>query len=634
MNLIFITPLFYFAQEFDSIMNHYEFEIQDSKVDTIKINDFEKLSKQFLFYKEEVNKEELKKYKRLLLENLSRSKKSSFKIRKSLQYLVFYHLRYKKIYDSALFYIKEKQKYSSEPSSLASDYIMFAETYIAKQEYETAFSYYTKALDIYDSIEDYFEVNKIKLKIGMKYLYLEDTIRGKSYLHEVINNTKPNSFKEVKQLVDANFFLAESSSNKDSIEYYLEESLNLMNSREEYSKNGGFILFSKIFVLSRLIEENILNNQHDKAKRYIDSIEYYKNYVPKELLHSYYSSKAYFERYILKGDKDSIKQFYNKSILLCLECDEETLIGYHLNYLDFLLEDKKMTKAIELLNAIDSMYLNIISSKKTKALTKFTTKLDVEFKEQKIKNLELENKISNLKISTRNKVIISVFVIFIILTLLLFFILKNKKSIAENKKLKSRRALLQSIITPHFMANSLGSIQGLIISENKDHAVDIIGDLGVIMRMVFDFSQKDKITLIEELQFLKKYLKLKKERHPELEINLINKIKEEKGSNIFISPMMLQPIIENSIKYGKELNNKVNVEIILTIKQNKINAKISNFGKYNSLSKNQESSIKVIKERLQNLEKLHESYFDFKIEEVNKEVIVNIELPYEEIIDL
>ncbi len=108
---------------------------------------------------------------------------------------------------------------------------------------------------------------------------------------------------------------------------------------------------------------------------------------------------------------------------------------------------------------------------------------------------------------------------------------------------------LQSQMNPHFIFNSLNSIQNFILSNNTEDALNYLGTLGGIIRMNLENISEEYIPLAIEIEFLKKYINVEKMRFKKLlDIKIINQIDDL--DKFRIPPMLIQPLIENAIKHG------------------------------------------------------------------------------------
>jgi len=121
---------------------------------------------------------------------------------------------------------------------------------------------------------------------------------------------------------------------------------------------------------------------------------------------------------------------------------------------------------------------------------------------------------------------------------------------------------LQSKINPHFLYNTLQSIQMKAIVDGNRDLADMIDLLGNYMRFSIS-SMNEIITLEKELEYLKRYINLQKIRFGE---KLTFKVEaEERTLQCKILKLILQPLVENAIYHGLE---KKQGEWILFIKAN------------------------------------------------------------------
>ena len=140
---------------------------------------------------------------------------------------------------------------------------------------------------------------------------------------------------------------------------------------------------------------------------------------------------------------------------------------------------------------------------------------------------------------------------------------ERTKLIIRNSELKLRSLQLQ--MNPHFIFNALNSIQGFIISKSTKDALLYLGNLAGIIRTNLENASEEYIHLSSEIKFLTNYIEIEKIRFKEkLKVNIQNHVDD---FNILLPPMLIQPIVENSIKHGI-MNLKGNGEINITFQTN------------------------------------------------------------------
>jgi two-component system, LytTR family, sensor kinase len=108
---------------------------------------------------------------------------------------------------------------------------------------------------------------------------------------------------------------------------------------------------------------------------------------------------------------------------------------------------------------------------------------------------------------------------------------------------------LQAQIHPHFLFNALNTISS-VVYEDAQAADTMIARLSDFLRHSVNASRRQEVTLQEELNFLNLYLEIMR---PRFEDRLSVKINVEPGVNDALTPrLILQPLVENSIKYAAD----------------------------------------------------------------------------------
>ncbi len=109
---------------------------------------------------------------------------------------------------------------------------------------------------------------------------------------------------------------------------------------------------------------------------------------------------------------------------------------------------------------------------------------------------------------------------------------------------------LRSQMNPHFIFNSLNSINRYVMQNDRLTASEYIAKFGKLMRNVLDNSKYKSISLQQELETLELYLELEKLRFEDKFEYRVHIDEEVDISSIQIPPMLLQPFAENSIWHG------------------------------------------------------------------------------------
>jgi len=148
--------------------------------------------------------------------------------------------------------------------------------------------------------------------------------------------------------------------------------------------------------------------------------------------------------------------------------------------------------------------------------------------------------------------IIMVLIGLALIYLIIRIILNDYKDRIHKKQqlLEAEKKSLLSQMNPHFIFNSLNSIQHFIIQNDDYQANNYLSNFSSLIRRILDNSKKDLISLNEEIATLTLYLGMEKLRFEE---NFEYRIIRDPGidyNQAAVPPMMIQPLVENVIWHG------------------------------------------------------------------------------------
>lgn len=196
----------------------------------------------------------------------------------------------------------------------------------------------------------------------------------------------------------------------------------------------------------------------------------------------------------------------------------------------------------------------------------------------------------------------------------------------EKQKFDLEQKALRLQMNPHFIFNSLNSIQSYIVTQDTDKAVQYLGKFSQLMRLIMANSSYKYISMKEEIKSIQYYLELEKLRF-ENKFNFILKIDKKIDQEfIQIPPMIVQPYIENAIIHGllhKQTKGKLEINFALN-KKSVICTVIDNgVGREKSMEIDKESGIKrksrgmlITKARLEILNRQSDDQFSVLIDDL------------------
>ncbi|MFN4000382.1 sensor histidine kinase [Algoriphagus sp.] len=150
---------------------------------------------------------------------------------------------------------------------------------------------------------------------------------------------------------------------------------------------------------------------------------------------------------------------------------------------------------------------------------------------------------------------------FFILTILFFGVLVfvylekykrrlRRRQVFREKLLSSQLTALQSQMNPHFLFNVLNAVQGYIYSNQKASAADYLGKFSQLLRKTLDQSDRQFLTLEEELSLIRLYVELELVRFEDGFEFLLDLEDNIDIREIKIPSLIIQPFVENAIKHG------------------------------------------------------------------------------------
>ena len=175
---------------------------------------------------------------------------------------------------------------------------------------------------------------------------------------------------------------------------------------------------------------------------------------------------------------------------------------------------------------------------------------------------------------------------------------------------------LRAQMNPHFMFNSLNSINNFILKNDPDNASGYLTKFSRLMRLILDNSRSEWILLENELKALELYIQLEVVRFDDVfEYELIIDPEVDPG-NTFVPPMIIQPYVENAIWHGLLHRHQPGGKLIIRIWREKevlhINVEDNGVGrteaarlKSKSATKHKSHGLKITAERMEIVNRIY-----------------------------
>jgi len=540
----------------------------------------------------------------------------------------------------------ERSLLENDNSKIAYNYELLAQGFIDKDDFAKAEDNLFKALEIYTAAKNIsararlirniakVQESQNKLRAAAKnYKTAELTATDK--MAKTLNSNDYNRLKNAgnaeleDKYLNANIALLNKNDKKGEIaDTYIQQaelSLKKSDSTNALEKYQLALPYTKNIPGKAINIYNEIAKLHVSAKRYPEAVEVVKGLLEKvkkikdyetEVAQLQYIASIYFN---MGDDADAVNAL--KESYTIASANGQTFAARESIIL--LIEYYKTTgdeKAImelneEFLKNLDRIILsdNSLTDAKTFKVT-----------EERIRNLENEKMFKDELISRKNT--FNYFLLGAMILLLLFFgfIVKTLYSI----KTKNKEIALQSLrreMNPHFLFNSLNSVNQFIAQNNELEANKYLTSYSNLMRNTMENSNKDFVTLGNEIENLTKYLELEHLRFKDkfdFEINVDEKLDNE---TIWVPNMIVQPHLENAIWHGLRYKEgkgllKMNVtldgkKILITVDDDGIGPTKSSELKTHNQKVHNSRGLTNTKERMTLLNELYKTKMSFAVTE-------------------
>jgi tetratricopeptide (TPR) repeat protein len=470
----------------------------------------------------------------------------------------------------------------SNPEATADKYVELANELEKKEDYAKAEDYLKRALPIYqkqknkekiasitrsiaqiqekqkkfkEAIVNYQSASEEAVEVGYSRVNLNDASR--------LQNTNP---KAQADYLDSNIKILEKEGNMDAAaEVYKQKAVVDLK-----SENKGLAIenYEKAIAVSKDKPEEVIKLKSEIAKVYASdnkvdkAIEITKNtIVDAEKLGSISQQIEQKQKlaslYFQNENQDDAIVLLEETYALALKNGRTFDAKKAMVTLsDYYKKQGNKTKAIELYDQFLNDFDRLVQADSSLVDAKI-----FQVTEEKIKQLEKERALKDELITKKNKFNYVLIGSVVLMLILLGLIVKALFSI----KTKNKKIALQSLrreMNPHFIFNSLNSVNQFIAQNNELEANKYLTSYSNLMRNMMESSNKDFITLANELEQIKKYLDLEHLRFQDkfdYEIVVDEKIEIDA---VLVPNMLIQPHLENAIWHGlryRETKGKLKV---------------------------------------------------------------------------
>ncbi|MBS1919849.1 MAG: histidine kinase [Bacteroidetes bacterium] len=277
-------------------------------------------------------------------------------------------------------------------------------------------------------------------------------------------------------------------------------------------------------------------------------------------------------------------------------------------------------------------HIDSLTNEKTKSrLADFEAMYKTQKKEESITLLQKNNDIKDLKLKNSkqwNIIYLGGFTFLLIVTGISFYH-RNRRLKAQGQKTKAdlQMQLFRSQMNPHFIFNSLNSIEYYILQNEKRNASIYLNKFASLIRIILSNNRKDVVPFTEDMQTIQLYvdLELLRFNHSFQYITDIDQALLD--ADYLVPPLLIQPFVENAIIHGFGLSDKQGLQlkisallrgeyIVYTIEDNGVGRKKS--AAKNALNKPNHNSLglQITQQRINIFNEQHKANSSLRIEDL------------------
>jgi tetratricopeptide (TPR) repeat protein len=423
--------------------------------------------------------------------------------------------------------------------------------------------YYAKALEnhfaslrLFEDINDKYGIGTCDNNIGSVYYSMSEYDKAIEYYSKALVNSRELNNKHLTATALDNIATVFTDKRKyDSASVYnlqaikIFQEINCWTSLNKCYYNRGDLLM-KLHNAKSAYEYDMRAVEIDKRLNIqLELSEDYGGIGNLYLSLSKDSAENYIISPLLNMDKKSLlqkaQQYFTRALALVtytglLSQTEEGLGNYR----------KALAFHKEYMLYKDSIY-NDENKKKIAALENQRL-AEVKDKEIQLLNKDKALQASEIKRQTliKNIIIAAVLVAAIFTFFLTRSFIRRRKVMFDKQVLQTEMKALRAQMNPHFIFNSLHSINRYIMENDKVNASEYLSKFARLMRLVLENSREQEVPLENDLAALELYMQLESLR---FENRFQYKIEIDPGidkENTLIPPLMLQPFAENAIVHG------------------------------------------------------------------------------------
>lgn len=320
------------------------------------------------------------------------------------------------------------------------------------------------------------------------------------------------------------------------------EALELLRVSYDERKQSGLLYYA-------VWEARDLGNAHFSLKQY-DSALYWYNIAQSHAIE--------FANQLRSVEDGSEKPIVLIGYQIVFNINDEVIIqrfyrmirSLHGRYTELYKTTGNFAKALEhseLKSAYNDSATNLAQKVEER---KTLIRLETEKMENQLNLLAADNELKQSRLRNNSLIFLSVILALLFTLMLVYFFFRQRRIREMKEKIILEQRLLRSQMNPHFVFNSLASVQNAILNNENDKALNYLNRFGKLMRQILKSSAVEQVSLADEITTIENYLALQHIRFPEKFAYKLDMDERIDIEEVFIPPMLTQPFLENAVEHG------------------------------------------------------------------------------------
>ena len=460
---------------------------------------------------------------------------------------------------------------NKDVTAQADSYYNIGESFFNNGNFAKGEEYFIKSKNIYEQLNDKPNIEKVTRKLAQsqeKQNKITPAISNYSRAAEVNYSSKSKAInsndaarlsapsQDMKaEAIQSNIDISQKENEKEDLaaSYSQMADVNIQQKdipRAEENLNNAYQVSKKGAPQQALEINKKLTKFYVENKNFDKAIEAKKKVLKEDFVQDNSQEKVnqiqeLADIYIKKDDTEEAIKLLKKAYEIALEKGHTLEAQKSVKRLDSLYNTSNNTDAsVQLYRDFLGKLPDLVSKDRSLVDNKV-----LEDTEQRISQLEKERELKDELIRKKNVFNYSLIGVLVLLTVLIVFIFRTLKKV----QIKNKKIALQSLrreMNPHFIFNSLNSVNHFIAMNNELEANQYLTKFSKLMRGVMENSTEDFIPFQQELDLLQNYLALEKTRFSDKFDYEIEFDENLNMHSLQVPGMLVQPFLENAIWHG------------------------------------------------------------------------------------